>query len=190
MYLEWETIEWSGQDPPPANIRRCKDIRFRPDPCTDTDAGKKTSYLLTGLEEDRGYKLIARVNVGSGTSEAWIASDEKEAKTHPAPTLSAPPGEVPMSARVTLSIAPTVTSHQFALEVQPGTGLQTSSGCAWGLSATPTPSWQSGQNHSVQVTRCGVGDGSSRMIVKVRDATPVPASGTSSETDYFSYTIA
>ena len=152
----------------------------------------KTSFLLTDLEEDRGYKLIVEVNVGSDTTETLVASAEKTAKTHPAPTLSAPPGEVPVSGRVTLSISPTVTSHEFSLEVQPGTGLQTGSGCVWGLSPTPTPSgkWQSGQNPSVQVTRCGVGDGSSRVIVKVRDATPVPASGTSSETDYFSYTIA
>ena len=190
MYLEWETSGWSGQDPPPANIRWCKKISFRPDPCSNTDAGRKTSYLLTGLEDDRGYDLTVRVNVGTGTSEVWIPSDKETAKTHPAPTLSAPPGEVPVSAKVTLGIVPTVTSHQFALEVQPGTGLQTGSGCVWGLSATPTPSWQSGQSPSVQVTRCGVGDGSSTVTIKVRDATPIPASGTSSETDYFSYTIA
>ncbi len=214
MYLEWETTGWAGKSPPPTKIRWCKKLSFWPDPCSDVAVGTITSLLLTGLDDDRGYNFRVSVNVGSGTSEIWKESPEEVDNTHSEPDLKITdidypslkstsnftvaggyPRNVLASAEIRVEVKGTVTSQQFALEAQPGSGLQTSnafdSQCAWGTSPTPTPlsKWKGGPNPSFYVERCGVGDGSSKLVVKVRDATPMPASGNISETEYFSQKI-
>ena len=188
MYLEWNTSDWNEQNPPPANIKWCKKISFRPDPCSNIDVGKKTSYLFTGLEEDRGYDFRVSVNVGSGTSEDWRKSAEVVDNTHPAPTIGGIPYEVLETSAVRVSVKGTVTSHRFALESQSKTQLQTGKKCVRGLSPTPTPVWKGGQSPAFDVSRCGVGDEGPILAVMVRDATPIPASGSNSETEYFRWT--